>query len=218
MAGLSVIMPVFNGAVFFAEAAASVLRSPLVTELVVVDDGSTDETPALASSLDERVTYLRQENRGPAAARNVGLDVARGEIVGFIDADDLWSTGHPATALRRLQCGGAALVFGETRCISGAEPFGPRFHTFQLGSAICRRELFDKAGRFDKTMRVGEDLDWFLRVRACGASIVALPEMSLFYRVHAGNRARIYQSSRAGLLDALQRSMQRKREALATTS
>jgi glycosyltransferase involved in cell wall biosynthesis len=201
-------MPVFNGARFVREAVASALRSQ-DAELIVVDDGSTDETPLIVRQLGLEATL--QKNLGPAAARNRGIAQASGDLIAFLDADDFWSESHPLRAREELERTGADLVFGETQCFSDGEPFGPRFHTFQLGSAVCRRDLFQRAGGFNEAMRAGEDVEWFLRARESGASIVAIPELSLYYRLHEGNRGRIHQSSRAGLLDALHESLQRRR-------
>ena len=88
---VSCIIPVYNGADFLAEAVTSVLaqRHPAL-EVVVVDDGSTDDTPRVAASFGERVRYVRQDNAGPAVARNTGLAKTRGELVAFLDADDRW--------------------------------------------------------------------------------------------------------------------------------
>ena len=183
---LSVILPVYNGESFLLEAVASVMRSASVIEIILVDDGSSDGTPDLARTWDERVIYIRQKHRGPAAARNRGLEVARGEFIAFIDADDEWAPAHPEAALRELEK--SDLAFGQTQCVMDSfgesEAFGPPFHTFHLGSAVCRRALFERTGGFDEALRFGEDLDWFLRRRDCGASIVQVRELSLYYRLH----------------------------------
>ena len=88
---LSVIMPVYNGAEFLAEAVASIVAQayqPL--EIIVVDDGSTDETATIVQSLGGEIRYLYQFNQGPAAARNAGLALAQGDLIAFLDVDDLW--------------------------------------------------------------------------------------------------------------------------------
>jgi len=209
---LSVIIPVFNGAKFLGEAIASIRRSQMPIEIIIVDDGSTDKTELVAKNLGEAVTYLRQENRGPAAARNRGLEIAQGEFVGFLDADDLWTGSHPHVALDYLQSHDVDLVFGQTQCFITA-PAGPAFHTYQLGSAVCRRRLIDRIGGFNSQMRHGEDVDWFLRARDSGAAIARLPDVSLYFRMHPGNRPNVYQTSRGGLLSALHQSLQRRRSA-----
>src|SRR5512140_2899350 len=88
---VSVIVPVHNGARFLARSMQRIhpqRYEPL--EIVVVDDGSTDETPALVARLGPAVRSVRQANGGPAAARNHGLRIATGEVIGFLDVDDTW--------------------------------------------------------------------------------------------------------------------------------
>src|SRR5438045_2909770 len=88
----SVIIPVYNGEKYLTSAMQSVFNLKAeALELIVVDDGSTDATADILSSFVDRVRYVVQPNRGPAAARNRGLQCARGEVIGFLDADDLWT-------------------------------------------------------------------------------------------------------------------------------
>ena len=88
---VSCIIPVFNGELYLREALESVFEQTYrTTEVVVVDDGSTDETPNIAASFQSRVTYIRQDNQGPATARNTAIRAARGEFIAFLDCDDLW--------------------------------------------------------------------------------------------------------------------------------
>jgi glycosyltransferase involved in cell wall biosynthesis len=94
---VSVIMPAYNAADFMDEALQSILQQnyqPL--EILVVDDGSSDETPAVAARYGDRIRYVRQANAGPGAARNKGLDMARGELIAFLDSDDTWLAGKLA--------------------------------------------------------------------------------------------------------------------------
>jgi glycosyltransferase involved in cell wall biosynthesis len=88
---VSVVMPVYNGARYLRQALESALTQtyrPL--EIVVVDDGSTDDTPALLAEFGDKIRSIRQQNSGSAAARNAALRAARGELIAFLDADDLW--------------------------------------------------------------------------------------------------------------------------------
>jgi glycosyltransferase involved in cell wall biosynthesis len=94
---VSVIMPAYNAADFIDEALQSVLDQnyqPL--EILVVDDGSSDDTPAVAARYGDKIRYIRQDNAGPGAARNRGLDLARGELIAFLDSDDTWLAGKLA--------------------------------------------------------------------------------------------------------------------------
>ena len=89
---ISCVIPCYNGERFLGAALDSVIAQTLPpAEIIVVDDGSTDGSTAdVAANYGSRVTYLRQDNAGPAAARNRGLACARGDFVAFLDADDLW--------------------------------------------------------------------------------------------------------------------------------
>jgi glycosyltransferase involved in cell wall biosynthesis len=97
---ISCIVPVYNSERYLGETLDSILAQtyrPL--EIIVVDDGSTDGTAAVAAGYGHRVRYVRQANAGEAAARNRGLNVAEGEFVAFDDADDLW---HPEKLERQV--------------------------------------------------------------------------------------------------------------------
>ncbi len=88
---VSVIIPVYNGDAYLLDAVDSIQRQhykPL--EIIIIDDGSTDSTAEIAADLRGDVRYVYQPNSGPSAARNKGLRMARGEVIGFLDVDDLW--------------------------------------------------------------------------------------------------------------------------------
>lgn len=88
---VSVIIPAYNSAKFAAKAVESVLAQTYQNyELIVIDDGSTDNTKEVLNRFAGRVNYIFQENRGPSAARNMGIKVAQGEYICFLDADDTW--------------------------------------------------------------------------------------------------------------------------------
>jgi glycosyltransferase involved in cell wall biosynthesis len=99
----SVVIPVYNGEKYLCSAIQSVLDLGYeALELIVVDDGSTDVTADIISSFADRVRYVSQPSSGPAAARNRGLQCARGKVIGFLDADDLWTSSLITRALVRL--------------------------------------------------------------------------------------------------------------------
>ena len=100
---ISVIIPVYNGEAFLAEAVASVQEQSLApNEIIIVDDGSEDGTVAVIESLGPEIRSIRQTNAGPAAARNRGLEMASGDFISFIDADDLWLPGKLKSQAQRL--------------------------------------------------------------------------------------------------------------------
>ena len=220
---VSVVIPVFNGERFLREAIQSVLAqqySPI--EIIVVDDGSTDNTATVARSLPETVRYLHQTNQGPAAARNRGIEQAQGSLIAFADADDLWPPAKLEQQLPYLikdpkidivlgriqQVLLSETVDGPTRAQQFAEPA----FSVNLGSAVIRKSVFERVGLFDETMRYSEDVDWFMRAREGGAAIGTIDAVTLFYRQHEQNMTRGKSTSELNVLKALKKSLDRRRE------
>jgi hypothetical protein len=193
---ISVIIPVFNGAHFLSEAVASIRTQgyPLL-EIIVVDDGSSDDLAGAAAALPVQVRLVHQENQGPAAARNLGIRAASGGVIAFLDVDDLWPAQklaqafdwlkrHPETdvvigraQLHRIEAEGVVQSLG-----SPAESFGD-----YIGAALFRRRAFDQAGLFDPLLRFAEDSDWFARAQHFGVRIDRVDMVMLDVRRHGSN-------------------------------
>jgi glycosyltransferase involved in cell wall biosynthesis len=219
---VSVVIPVFNGERFLREAVQSVLDqkySPV--EIIVVDDGSTDGSATVARSL-ETVRYLYQTNQGPAAARNRGIEQAKGSLIAFADADDLWPSGKLELQLPYLISDPEIdIVLGRIQQVllsetvdgpTQATEFGETGFSVNLGSAVIRKSVFERVGLFDETMRYSEDVDWFMRARESGAAIVTIDAVTLFYRQHDQNMTRGKSTSELNVLKALKKSLDRRRE------
>jgi glycosyltransferase involved in cell wall biosynthesis len=204
IAGLvSCIVPTFNGARHLAPCLDSMLAQTYQpVEIIVVDDGSTDGTSDLVASYAERVRYVHQPNRGPAAARNTGIAAARGEFVAFNDADDLW---HPEKLARqvahlaRMPSRGVSVTHIRNFVDEGA-PSGmvacvePRFLAPQPGVVVpcmlVRRTVLDSVGPFDVDLAHASGADWFVRARTRGVVVECLPDVLTERRLHATNRSR----------------------------
>jgi glycosyltransferase involved in cell wall biosynthesis len=241
---VSAIIPVYNGEALLADALESVRRQkhePL--EVIVVDDGSTDRTAKVAVGFGQSVRYVYQANKGPAAARNRGLQMARGGMIAFLDADDLWSDDKLTVQLAHLeQDPTLGLVMGQTQCmrLTGAWAAGetrlsgkdlvsglgaacngrPRFEAFAgarfellLGSALFRRPVFDRVGPFNETLSYSDDWDWFMRAREMNVAMTIHPDVVLFYRQHRHNITRQRAGCHAELVTILKRSLDRRRQA-----
>jgi glycosyltransferase involved in cell wall biosynthesis len=219
---VSTIVPVYNGARFLPDAIASVRRQrcpPL--EIIVVDDGSTDETSAVVAKLTPDVRYEWQSNQGPAAARNRGLELARGTAIAFLDADDWWSDDKLEVQVEYLTANPSVeVVIGLTQLIGpGASsdgktdlvPVGKPGIVTALGSALIRRSAFDRAGRFALSVGHAEDLDWFLRASEAGVSMVDLDQVTHYYRRHEQNLTNDRSSTFRYMIMALKRSLDRRR-------
>jgi glycosyltransferase involved in cell wall biosynthesis len=226
---VSVVIPVFNGERFLREAVQSVLTqqySPV--EIIIVDDGSTDGTATVARSLPETVRYLHQTNKGPAAARNRGIEHAQGSLIAFADADDLWPAAKLELQLPYLiRDSTIEIVMGRVQqvLLSGsvngqtqAEEVGEPAFSVNLGCTVIRKSVFERAGLFDETMRYSEDVDWFMRAREGGVAIMTIDAVTLFYRQHEQSMTRGKSTSELNVLKALKRSLDRRRERTGSAS
>lgn len=196
---VSAIIPVHNGEGFLAQALGSVLaQTAAALEIVVVDDGSTDGSARIVERFGDEVSYVHQSHGGPAAARNRGLERARGEVVAFLDADDLWSEDKLARQCGRLGADpGLDVVLGHTLFVeedqgadAGPISTGGPYPQFLLGGALVRRSAFARVGLFDESLSSCEDWDWFLRAHDMGVGMQMFPEVVLHYRRHGENLTR----------------------------
>ena len=222
---VSVIIPAFNSWEFLAEAVSSVrAQSYEPLEIIIIDDGSTDETAALIASLGQDIKAASQPNQGPAAARNHGLKKARGKFIAFLDADDQWTEGKLTSQVRRLFGEpGLDAIIGATQRVQaastnstnasndGLEAVGPVWMLFGLGAGLFRREVFTRVGTFDESMRQGEDVDWFMRAREAGIQIGISNDVAQLYRIHENNTTRDLADKNRFFLAAMKKSLDRRR-------
>src|SRR5258706_6977096 len=122
---ISVIMPAYNGERFIAQSIMSVLNQTFRDlELIVVDDGSTDHTAEIVTELrrqDDRIRLFRQQNSGQAAARNTGIGKSQGDLIAFLDQDDLWLEEKLKIQTKALAASGADVVFSGGYIFSAAD-------------------------------------------------------------------------------------------------
>jgi glycosyltransferase involved in cell wall biosynthesis len=213
---VTVIVPAFNAAGALAEAIRSIREQRCAIELVVVDDGSTDDTARVARDGDARV--LRQENRGPSAARNAGLAVASAPLVAFLDADDLWPLGSLAARIAYLDAHpDAHYVQGRIRDLwpglaaTGGDQLDPPRSGFNVGCALFRRALFDAIGGFDDSRRHGEDVDLLVRAAAHGQRPGRIADVTLIYRRRLYDDVGAYRRHIANLTGAVKRTLDARR-------
>jgi glycosyltransferase involved in cell wall biosynthesis len=212
----SVVIPVRNGARHLAEAVASVrAQTAPVTEVIIVDDGSTDDTPAVIAALPG-VRALRQEPAGAAAARNRGAEAATGKWLAFLDADDLWTPDKIARQFAWLAAHPETdVVFGHGANFitepEGARREEPPRPAYLPGAALLRRAFFLERARFETERGVSEAIAWYLRLCAGGARIGVLPELVLRRRVHDANSRRQGDGGRATDLKLVREHLARRR-------
>ncbi len=220
---VSVILPVYNCERYVAEAIESVLSQGSVPlELIVVDDGSTDESGAIARAYGDRLRYCRQENQGTGAARNTGIARARGGHLAFIDADDIWAEDRLAQQMPVLRADpDLDIVSGFVQPFYSPEldeAFKRTIHCSEeplpghvMGAMLIRRDSFDRVGMFDTGWQIGIDMSWYVRAREVVLNMKVLPDVVLHRRLHRENaclQKREFISQRARILKA---SLDRRR-------
>ena len=192
---VSIIVAAWNGERFLQEALESAFAQDYEPfEVVFVDDGSEDGTAEIAQSFPVR--YLHQENKGLPAARNAGLEIARGDLVAFLDADDVLPPAKLRIQASHLAANAnVGCVLGRQEWIvEGGDPPDlrpdPIFGVpggIQFVSAMIRRSVLVELGGFDPSYRYAEDRDLFVRMREHGVEIAVLPEVVLHKRIHGDN-------------------------------
>jgi glycosyltransferase involved in cell wall biosynthesis len=203
---VSFIVPVHDGARYLGECLASIRAQTIPpVEVLVIDDGSTDASGDVARAFGGPVRCLRQPHGGASKARNLGIAEARGELVAFLDADDLIL---PEKLERQLACFTAdpKLQFCDayTRNFWSPEiPVAERVvdprERFTHGDApkpgliitwLCRRELFDRLGPFEPDLALGEDAEWRDRLEGADVPRETLDQVLALRRLHADNATR----------------------------
>jgi O-antigen biosynthesis protein len=201
---VSVIIPVYNSAKYIQKAINSVLEQTYGNyEIIVVDDGSTDETRQKLQPYQHKIRYIFQENQGSATARNTGIKLAKGDLVAFLDSDDLWSM--PEKLEKQVACfqknsdlgglnTGWKIVDGAGKHIKTVQPWhkAPQLDLETwlkkkcvLTSAMMfRRPWLEKVGGFDPELRQSHDVDLILRLSLAGCKTEWLKEETVCYRQH----------------------------------
>lgn len=196
---VSVVIPVYNGEKYLAQAIESVLAQTYTgTEIIVIDDGSTDRSAEVARSFSETVSYYYQPNSGSGAARNTGIQRAQGNLLAFLDADDLWIKGKLSLQMPALGSDSAPdMVFGHVSQFYSPDldqatrekvacPDG-KFPGYHVGTMLIRRETFLHVGLFNPALQCGEFLDWSFRAKEKGLKELLLPDVLMKRRIHSSN-------------------------------
>lgn len=225
---VSVVIPNLNMGAFLDAALRSIAaQGEPVHEVLLVDCGSADETLDVArkhSAGGLNIRVLDCPRSGPGAARNVGIAAAEGDLIGFLDADDLWSAGKLERQLRRLRgrpvvhmvtgylCYFDELDEGRLQPAQGSRT-GSLFYV-QVGACLYRKEVFARIGGFDEDLLFAEDVDLLLRLREADIPFAILRSIELYYRQHpASMMARGGPGKRAAFQLAARKSLARRRAA-----
>jgi glycosyltransferase involved in cell wall biosynthesis len=206
---ITAVIPTYNYGRFVTQAVESALAQTYgPVEVIVVDDGSSDDTREQLGPYADRIRYIYQDNQSVAAARNTGIQAARGDLIAFLDADDLWHPHKLELQMRYLADHPSVQLLAVDRLPVGAEnwpPINGLAHLkarpitveelvlqphFAPSGVLVRKECFDTVGFFDSSLRNAEDYDMWIRI-ACRFPVVKLDVPLWWYRVHGANKSHV---------------------------
>ncbi len=222
MKKVSVVIPVYNGAAFLAEALGSIFNqtySPY--EVIVVDDGSTDSSRSIVEQFADNIVYVWQENRGPAFARNRGIERAQGEYIAFLDADDKWLSNKVERQIACFETNKtAAMVY--TKMVNFRDSDGQELEILPprvisgrivdeilmkglilLSTVMIKTEILRRIGGFDESLPTAEDTNLYIRI-AKEYDVYGVDEVLVKRRRHIGNLSEKTDIVR-GTLDSLEK-------------
>jgi glycosyltransferase involved in cell wall biosynthesis len=220
---VSVVVPAHDTELYLGEAIESILTQTLPpTQVIVVDDGSHDGTAEVAEGFGAAVTVVRRERGGVGAAVNSGLEIANGDLVAFLDADDVWTP-------RKLELQHAALdaepetdmVFGHVEQFISPDlspderaelrpPVGS-LPAKVKGSMLIRRPAFERVGMFDTSWKIADFVEWYSRANLLGLRERMLGDVLLRRRLHRTNNGRIHRLDRDEYAKAVAIARRRRR-------
>jgi glycosyltransferase involved in cell wall biosynthesis len=219
---ISVVIPVWNCERYLGEAIESVLgqtRAP--EEILVIDDGSTDGSRDVAERFAPRVRYRHKDHGGIGETRNAGVLMAQGELIAFLDADDLWVEDKLERQRALFEANpGLDMVFGLVEQFYSPEVFPeadkleePRqVYTGKLaGTMLIRKESFYRVGLFGTGWKLGEFVDWYARAVEKGLASEILDRIVLRRRIHGTNTVIRERASQADYLKVLKAALDRRR-------
>jgi teichuronic acid biosynthesis glycosyltransferase TuaG len=227
---ISIIMPAYNAAAYIAQSIASVQQQTYEHwELIIIDDGSTDETATIATSFaanDKRIIYIEQVNGKQGKARNTGIKAAKGNVIAFLDADDMWMKEKLEKQLAFISSTNADLVFSDVimidkngnakkdtwgvsnACYKGEEGMLSFLHEnkIPLLSVLAKKQSIISAGCFAESdaFQYGEDYDLWFRMLQRGAVFNGMQERLAAYRQHAA-QGTLDKSSMLQIIDTLKK-------------
>lgn len=220
---VSVIIPVYNSEKYIAEAIESVLSQTYPSfELIIVDDGSTDRSSEICLSYP-RVRYEYQENRGVAAARNRGIELAQGDFLAFLDADDFWLPEKLSLQVEAFDLNPSKeVVTGYVEQFISPEidmetakkyaiPNRPLVG-YSPGAILIRPSTFEKTGLFYEDYQGGEAIRWFANFLEQEINMLVLPQILYKRRIHGGNLSiRLQHTKEKTITQILKDSLDRRR-------
>jgi glycosyltransferase involved in cell wall biosynthesis len=220
---ISTIIPVLNGARYIARAIESILEQNHPNmEVIVVDDGSTDETKKVVGQYIPDVTYYYHEHKGIAATMNRGVNMSSGEFLCFLDSDDFWLPGKIHLQMDVMEKDTEVdMVYGHVKQFFSPELAEtlknkytfPEHPTpgFHAGAMLIRRSSFLKIGFFNEQYIKGSYNDWYMRAVEAGLKQVMLPDLVYMRRIHDANHGILCRDASTDYVKMLKAALDRRR-------
>lgn len=199
---IDVIIAVYNGEKFIEEAIASVQNQTWKDlNIIVADDGSTDQTANIVTALsesDSRISLLARSHQGVSATLNAAIKHSSARYIAFLDADDVWDITKLAVQMEALANSENEVCFCmirefETLPENSSQSYRARkepLKGFSKTAFLGKRSVFTRFGLFDETVAIGDFVDWFSRVVRAGVSVIMLDQVLTFRRIHENNTTR----------------------------
>ena len=214
---ISAIIPAYNSQDYILDAIKSIQnQTHPVDEIIVIDDGSQDDTQQTVGNLTADIRYIKQENQGPSAARNTGIKIARGDWIAFLDADDQWTKNKIEKQLKVLsRSPDLHLIAGDmqeiginnesiTKSVLAKHKLLKKFQDnnslaiknalaeivqknfIPTGTVLVKRCSLIEAGMFNSSIHFGEDLELWAKI-AAHHPITCIPDILMLRRLHGQN-------------------------------
>jgi len=221
---VSVIIPTYNNASYIKETIDSVLnQSCRPDQVIVVDDGSTDDTENLVKRYQPRVDYLYQEHSGASTARNKGVEHANGLYIAFLDSDDLWEAEKLEIQMRCMhENSNADAVFSHIQNFYSPDLDPAKQATLKAPltpiagytpcSMVIKKEVITSIGPFDTGVIIGDFMQWLLRARDAGIIEIMLPDVLVKRRIHGKNTTIVEKNLHTQYLDIVREALERRKK------
>lgn len=222
---ISTIIPCYNCDRYLGAAIGSIVAQTYrAAEVIVIDDGSTDGSGDVARGFGDAVRYHRQPHSGSGAARNCGVELAGGDFLAFLDADDLWVEDKLARQIAAFTAdasldivGGHAEQFVSPELsdeVKARVRLDPSPMPAQLpGALLVRRAVFQRVGGYSSRFATATEMDWFMRATEQGVKTLMLPAVVLRRRIHSTNHGILRRDTRQDYVRVLKAALDRRRTA-----
>jgi len=222
---VSCLVPVYNGANYLAETLSNIVEQTWpALEIVVLDDGSSDDSAEIADSFGDPVRVVRAPHTGLSGARNQALAEAKADFIAYQDADDLW---HPEKIARQMAAFDSSPDAGIVRCYAQNFWIDEIRHEadkltewqivqpvvgYTMPACIVRRRVFDEVGRFNESMPINSDKEWHIRASDVGIHSVIVEEVLHYRRIHHSNLTRrAAETERETMIELVRKRLDRSR-------